>query len=63
MKSRNYSSIESALELIKKFVKSKDAFHLVMKTLVHLALDKGIVSEGELRKMFDDSVKSWSKSR
>lgn len=61
MKTKSYSIVESILLKLKDVVKSKEVLGLVIKTSVHLAFDKKIVNEDELRSMFNDAVKSYKK--
>lgn len=61
MKTKSYSVVEAVLEKLKDLVKSKEILGLVIKTSVHLAFDKQIVNEDELRSMFNDAVKSYKK--
>lgn len=59
MKTKTYSLVETILEKLKDLVKSKEVLGLVIKTSVHLAFDKKIVNEPELRKMFDEAIKTY----
>ena len=59
MKSKTLSVVESILERLKDLVRSKDTLSLLVKGAVYIALDKKLVTELELHKMFDDAIHSY----
>jgi hypothetical protein len=61
MKSKSMSLVEIMIEKLKDLVKSKEVLGLLIKGAVHIAFDKNLVTEPELRLMFDQAVTSYRK--
>ena len=61
MKSKSYSMVEYLIEKLKELVKSKEVLALLINGAVHIALDKKLVTEIELHKMFDEAIASYKK--
>jgi hypothetical protein len=59
MKSKTFSIVESIIEHLKDLVRAKDTLSLLVKGAVYIALDKKLVTELELHKMFDDAINSY----